>query len=236
MLPLELAAMPDNTVSLLRQLKILVVLLLLSNIGLGAFGFFFLRSIDQKYSALIDQSVPTLNALHNLTVNASKAMRSTNPILLTNGKDSAADVANGARAAIEQGAELRDRVLNINWIGAHQELVNLRHNGEKFDQAAADVVALLQANNPGDATKLRESVLRPAFNNYVAATTQAGELLKQDSLTTSNTLSLRTNSLSKVMLGLASWPIMILGTFLAFTALFVLTVLIRVTLFKREHA
>ena len=75
--------MSDNTHALLRQLKLLVVLLIISNIALGAFGFFFLRSIDQKYSALIDQSVPTLAALHKLTIKASEAMRSTNPTLLT---------------------------------------------------------------------------------------------------------------------------------------------------------
>ena len=39
-----------------------------------------------------------------------------------------------------------------------------------------------------------------------------------------------------VPLCLASWPIMILGTFLAFTALFVIAVLIRVTLFREEAA
>jgi hypothetical protein len=47
--------------SMLRQLKVLVILLLLSNIALGAFGFYFLRRIDQRYSSLIVQAVPAMN-------------------------------------------------------------------------------------------------------------------------------------------------------------------------------
>jgi hypothetical protein len=226
----------EDTKSVVRQLKILVVVLILSNIALGAFGIFFLRSIDQKYSALIDQSVPTLHALQNLTVRASEAMRSTNPVLLTESKMSPAEVANGARAAVEQGGELRDRLLRQDGIGASQEGVNVRDTGEKFDRAAAEVIILLEANNAAEATKTRESVLRPAFNNYVAAATKAAELLRSESLTTSKSLSLHTGNLSKVMLGLAGWPIMILGTFLLFTALFVIAVLIKVTLFKEETA
>ena len=228
--------MPDNTISLLRQLKLLVVLLIISNIALGAFGFFFLRSIDRKYSALIDQSVPTLQALHNLTVNASEAMRSTNPDLLADQKSSPAEIANNARAAIEQNAELREQLLRQDWIGAHQENANIREAGEKFDRAAAEVLPLLQANNAAEADKIRDTNLRPLYNNYVAAISKAGELLKKESLTTSNHLSLRTGNLSRVMLGLAGWPIMILGAFLIFTAIFVLVVLVKVTLFREETA
>jgi hypothetical protein len=228
--------MSDTTTSLLRQLKLLVVVLILSNIALGVFGFLFLRSIDEKYSALIDQSVPTLHALQNLTVKASEAMRGTNPNLLADGKSSPAEIAQASRAAIEQDTEARERIVSLNWQGPHQEIGDVHDSGEKFDRAAADVVRVLESNDPAEVTRMRESTLRPLYNDYVAATTKAAELLKKDSLTTSNTLSLRSGNFSKVMLGIASWPIVILGAFLAFTALFVITVLVRVTLFKEEAA
>ena len=76
----------DTTASMLRQLKLLVMVLIISNVALGAYGFYLLRTIDRNYSALIDQSVPILNRLQTLTAGASDAMRSTNPDLLTEDK------------------------------------------------------------------------------------------------------------------------------------------------------
>src|SRR4051794_31504382 len=218
----------DDTRSVLRQLKLLVIVLIISNIALGAFGFVILRSIDRKYSELIDQSVPTLHALQNLTVGASAAMRSTNPGLLADSKTTPSEVARRARAAIEQESELRDRILERDWMpNAHQERANIRESGEAFARTAAQVIPLLEANKSAEADKLRESVVRPAYDRYVAATTDASEQLNSASLKTSDNISLHTGNLSKVMLGLASWPIMILATFLLFTAVFVIAVLIK---------
>src|SRR5205814_8803362 len=67
--------------STLRQLKLLVVVLVLSNIGLGIFSFYLLRSVDRTYSDLIDRSVPVLNDLQTLTALAVRAMRGTHPTL-----------------------------------------------------------------------------------------------------------------------------------------------------------
>ena len=227
----------EHTQSLVRQLKLLVIVLIFSNIALGTFGFFFLRNIDRKYSALIEQSIPTLHALQNLTVKASQAMRSTNPDLLADSKTTPAEIAKRAHAAIEQEVELREQILERDWIpNAHQERANVRNSGLAFEHTAAEMIPLLEANQAAEADKFRESKLRPVYNRYVSATTEAAELLQSASMNTRNNLSIRSGNLSKVMLGLASWPIMILGTFLLFTALFVITVLIRVTLFREEHA
>src|SRR6185295_13279972 len=105
--------MPDRLISssdsaaIVRQLKTLVVLLILSNVALGVLGFFLLRAIDRNYSVLIEQSVPVLNGLHTLTTSASDAMRSTNPILLTEGKHTPAELGNSVRDAIARDEAAR---------------------------------------------------------------------------------------------------------------------------------
>src|SRR4051794_24997618 len=104
----------DDNTSVVRQLKTLVVVLILSNIALGVFGFYLLRTIDRNYSVLIDQSIPILNGLQTLTAKASEAMRSTNPVLLTEGKVTPDAMAKDARAAISRGETVREDILKRN--------------------------------------------------------------------------------------------------------------------------
>jgi hypothetical protein len=222
---------------MLRQLKMLVFVLVISNIALGAFAYSFLRTIDQKYSDLIDQSVPTLNGLQILTRAASETMRSTNPVLLSESNVSPAGLAGDARNAIEHDKALRQELLRREWVSsAKSERADVRETGEVFSRAAVTIVPLLEANNAAEANRQREAILRPAFNRYVAATLKASDLLDESSLETSKHLSVRTGNLSKLVLGLGSWPVVILGALLLFTALFVVTVLLRVALFKEEPA
>src|SRR6266550_34403 len=91
----------DDGASTVRQLKILVYVLVLSNIALGALGFYFLRTIDRKYSSLIDQMVPTLNDLQTLTAVSVGAMRSTNSTLFAESPQSRAGMVHSARLALE---------------------------------------------------------------------------------------------------------------------------------------
>ena len=42
---------PNEHTATLRQLKLLVVVLVLSNVGLGIFSFLLLRRLDRQYSA-----------------------------------------------------------------------------------------------------------------------------------------------------------------------------------------
>ena len=221
---------PD-TASVLRQLKLLVIVLIISNIALGGFGFYLLRKIDRNYSILIDQSVPVLNGLQALTASASETMRSTNPVLLTEAKHSPAELANAARAAIAHDGEVRDDLVTRNWVGeAQTERASVRQAGQEFDQLANRMIPLLETNNLVELSRRREAELRPLYNEYVAATSKAAQLLHNRSIETSDNLSLRTGSLSRLLLGFGTWPMILLGVFLVFTAMFVITVLVRVKL------
>jgi len=233
-MPNQLTA-TENIRAVVRQLKFLVVVLIISNIALGAFCFFLLRDIDRNYSALIDQSIPTLTRLQNLTVMASDTMRSTNPVLLEEPNARPAEIVRLGRIAVERGVERRNELLARDWVkNAETEQADIRTAGDAFDRAALDTLRLIEANQIPEAQKQRETVSRPAYNSYVAATTRASELLHTSSLQASTSLALRAGNMSKMILGFASWPLMILGVFLLFTAIFIISVLIKVTLFKER--
>jgi hypothetical protein len=95
---------------------------------------------------------------------------------------------------------------------------------------------LFESGDRAEASRQREQSLRPAFDRYVTATTRAADMLKAQSLRTSGILTAKTGNVSNMMLGLASWPVIILCAFLLITAVFVMVILLKVFVFKQEAA
>src|SRR5438105_3391832 len=130
----------------LRQLKLLVVVLVLSNIGLGVFSFYLLRKVDQSYSDLIDHSVPVLNDLQTVTAKAVGAMRSTNPAALSTPTAKSTEGVQGARAAFAEEKTVREALLKTTWLAAddaaHKEFES---TGATFAQIGAEVIDKLAA-------------------------------------------------------------------------------------------
>ena len=142
-----------------------------------------------------------------------------------------------ARVAIERDRDLRNRALKREWLSTEtDERLNLEAAGETFSQAATEIVSLLESGDRAEAGRQREQSLRPAFDRYVTATTRAADMLKAQSLRTSGTLTANTGNVSNMMLGLASWPVIILCAFLLITAVFVMVILLKVFVFKQEAA
>jgi hypothetical protein len=230
-----LSAFGDQTLTL-RRLKVLVVVLILSNIALGIYGFYFLRAIDRKYSDLIDRAVPTLNDMQTLTMFIGDAMRSTNPTLFGDNPQSRAEMSQRARTALERERDLRNSILKREWLSRDaEERLNFQNAGDTFSQTAAEVISLFESGESAEASRQREQSLRPAFNRYVTATTKAADVLEAESLRTSDILTASTVSTSKIMLGLASWPLMALGAVLLVTAVFIILVLLNV-FFRHKEA
>ena len=226
---------PEHEKSMLRQLKIIIVVLVLSNIALGGFGFYFLRAIDRKYSDLIDRAIPTLNDMQTLTAVSMKAMRTTDPTLFGESSQSRPGRIQAARVALERDRDLRTSILKREWLSRDtEERVDFQSAGEVFSRAAAEVIDLLESGRTADASKQREESLRPAFERYLETTTKAADVLEAESLKTSDLFTERTVSMSRIMLGLASWPVMILGIFLLITAVFIIAVLLKVFIFRDE--
>jgi chemoreceptor-like protein with four helix bundle sensory module len=234
-MPNHVLGRPGDEGSILRQLKVLVILLLLSNIALGVFGFYFLRALDRKYSSLIGQALPTLNDLQTLTAGSMEAMRSTNPTLFGQSSPSRTEMSERARVALKKDRDLRRSVLNRQWLAVNaDQKLNFQEAGETFSQTATEVISLLGSGENAEASRRREQSLRPAFDHYVAATTKAADMLEVESLRTSDKLTVRTSNISNMMLGLAGWPVMILCVLMLITAVFVIAILVKVFFSKQE--
>jgi hypothetical protein len=211
----------------LRQLKLLVVVLVLSNIGLGIFSFYILRRMDRQYSELISRSVPMLSDLQTLTTRAMAAMRATNPGRAPLTGERGGALATQGRLAVMQDQELRRKVLALESpTVTDRDRAELQTAGDEFSRRALDVIAQWSTGNMAEAVKARDDTLRPVFDRYIAATTRAADRLEAASLEANTAMSESTGSMSTVVLGLASWPIVLLVCILLLTAIFVLVLMV----------
>jgi CHASE3 domain sensor protein len=209
-----------------RQLKLLVVVLVLSNIGLGVFAFFLLRTIDRQYSDLIGRSVPILNNLQTLTTRSMQAMRGTNPTAFpANGADRAEFLRNSG-ISVAKDRDLRNEILRADWPDSTAERNEVRAAGDEFTRLANEVIAHYLAGRGAEAARIRESTLRAAFDRYVVAVTKAADVVEAESERMNGSVSDRAESLSRVLLGVATWPIIVLLGLLLLTAVFVVVLMV----------
>lgn len=205
-----------------RQLKILVVMLVVSNIGLGIFSFYLLQRLDRGYSELIERSVPLLNDLQTLTARSVDAMRVTGAGLLEADAAARAAAVQRARKILESERAFREKILRRDWLPA--SLAGQRESGKTgaaFSALAAEVVAAAANGDREAATRLRDAKLRPAFEDYQAALTHAADLLETESMRVNDDFSAHASSMSRVVLGLSGWPLIVLIALIAITVIFV---------------
>jgi hypothetical protein len=213
--------------STLRQLKWLVALLILSNVALGVFGFSVLRSIDRRYSDLIGQSVPLLNNLQTLTAQSVEAMRATGSNLLEVPVAARDDAVRHGRQVLLQERTFRLQLMKqLQVVGVTQGRQKIQEAGDAFTTVATQVIEVAAGGKLEEAKRLRDEKLRPAFDRYLTAVTKAADDVEATSLRTNDDYSAQTGSMSHVILGVASWPVIVIVGLLLFTAVFVLGLMI----------
>lgn len=216
-----------NQTSSVRTLKLLVAVLVASNLLTGLLSVYVLRKLDDRYHNLISQSAPVLNDLQTLTASATWAMRRTDPFFFGSQPEKIASSAKAAQGAIDDDKNLRLALMGKPWIpstaGKREEVAAA---GQEFTRLAGEVVKLFSALQQADAVRVRESQLRPAFERYQEVTTQVADVLLDETTRLSEDYSSETRFSSRLMLSIASWPVLLGAALLLATLVFVVSLLI----------
>lgn len=203
-----------------RRFKILLWLLLLSNIATGLFAFGSIRALDRKYSSLVAQAIPALNDLQTLTAIAVESMYRTNPELLTS--EPRGEGLGRARGALAADRQLRDAVVRQPWLsGLTQKREDFETAGSAFAQAASAFLDASENATAADLRQRRDQTLRPVFQRYLSATSVLAEAVKAESLQKSESFSTETGSVSRLFLAAGNWPLAIFGLLLLSVAILV---------------
>lgn len=211
----------------LRQLKLLVVLLVLSNVGLGVLAFYLLRSTDARYSEILARSIPALSDLRGVSFKLTDLMRSTSLPLLTAAEDQRPQAIRRAQAAIAADRELREKLLLEVWlIESADSRSAIQHAGDNVDSIAARVIEIVQTGKVAEAAKFRDQALRPAFDEYLESIGRAADAVEDASMKANGDISARISNMSAVVLGIAGWPVIVLVGLLVLTAVFVVVLMV----------
>lgn len=209
-----------------RGLKILVIALVISNLGLGAFSFYLLRTLDARYSHLVEQSVPVLNDLQTLSARSVDVMRRTGATLLEAPLERHGELVQAGKRSLQLDRGLRLSLLKGEWPATAQAKEVLGRMGDSFDTIAAEVLRLVETKQIDAAKRYRDATLRPAFDEYLDTITQVADGLETESLRINGDYSVNSGAMARIVLGVGSWPVILLVGLLTVTALFVLALML----------
>ena len=217
-----------------QQLKLLVLVLVLSNIILGLLSVFLLRSLNRDYSLLIDDSVPTMNHIRSIGKEANETFRAVIMGLVNDDPAVCAMAIQRAQHALESEKKNRARVFSASILQEKPALLaELRQTGEAYEQMAASLISRITPNTTTEDERIRINQIQQTVDHYSIVVGKALDFVESHSRTANGTYSKSVRLRSALMIVLASWPVLVAGLVVTLT---VVVVSILLLLFKQADA
>jgi hypothetical protein len=171
--------------------RIVAICLVISNIVVGTAGYFLLREMNQRYTELLQSSLPALNTVRALSWETSRIQRGINRLADSHGTArtellqrqlTSKDEANGLLAEVE-------------WRGLVDQ--------QKSEEAAALVV----------------TTVRPAYDRYENLLDELANSIHDRGLSGNTRLSAEAGKLGGGLVLVAAWPLWLGGLAILFVGL-----------------
>jgi hypothetical protein len=190
---------------------VLILALLASNLLVGVLSLLFLRSMDQRYGALLDRSVAPINSLRTLTRELSTvqrfARRAVDP-------DNETAWAGLLPQMDESSNSSLVHALEITRMDLFKET---RHRGiiEKFakeyDQKVDKFLVLARAKQFSEANKFNTEDLRPYYDSYQLALDAAADYVQRQGNDLRDRYAEDSRLFGGFLLAFAGWPLLAAG-------------------------
>lgn len=211
----------------LRRLKLLAGVLVLSNFLLGAFSFYLIRRTDRDYSLLIDENVPALYQSRHVGQQAGIAYRAMISALLTKDPATCAVQLDRARAALRRGDELRAALLKLDLLRTRPDLAaEYQQTAEDFNLAAKELLPRITPEDTVDAERDRIQHLQDLYERMIAVNEKLATVAASDTQTGNDGYTAQSQLRSELMLGLASWPLLVAALIVGLTLVILVVMLV----------
>lgn len=218
----------------LQRLKLLAIVLVLSNFFLGLFSVYLIRRVDRDYSVLIDESVPVLHQLRAAGRENGRAFRGVIKALVTSDAAKCAAAIDEAKDSLRRGERLRSQVLASDALLREPALAReYAESGEACDRTVRDIVQRVTPEDTADAEKDRVERMIVAFDRQSAAGEKLTARVADQAEKDSGRYTADVRSRSVVVLGLAGWPLLV---FAAIVVLTVAVVIVMLFVFRQADA
>ena len=211
-----------------RRLRLTIVALIVSNILLGAVSVMLLRKLDARYTDLINRTVPTLNDLRSQTTDALAVFRtissSTLHDLPEGRRQAALDLARAALA--HERKDFATMLATPPFVDSPKFGGLLVKAAVPFEQGIDEFIRLYSEGKVSEAAEYREATVRPAFDRYLGVIALTASAIESSGLKDSDALTETTGRFSQIMIGLASWPLLLIAALLIFTLVFLAVLMV----------
>ena len=222
-----ITALRDQS-SHVRRLRLTIIALILSNILLGAVSVMLLRRLNARYTDLINRTVPTLNDLRSQTTDALAVFRtisfSTLHDLPEDRRHAALEFARAALA--HERKDFSTMLATPPFVDSPKFGAGLAKVAVPFEQGIDEFIRLYSEGKISEAAEYREATVRPAFDRYLGVIALTAGAIESSGLKDSDALTETTGSFSRIMIALASWPLLLIAALLVFTLLFLAVLMI----------
>jgi hypothetical protein len=200
---------------------VLILALLASNLLVGVLSLLFLRSMEQRYAALFDRSVPLINNLRTLTRELGAVQRLARRI--SDPKNEAAwaplltQMAEASRLA-------RDHAVEITGMGSLKDSPHrapLTTAGREYAGKVDQFLALARAERIAEANQFNIDVLRPAYDQYMDALDAAGNYVEREGSDLRARYAADSRLFGGFLLAAAGWPLLAAAGIIIVVALLV---------------
>jgi hypothetical protein len=195
--------------------------LLVSNLAVGLLSLYVLRNVNQRYTHLLDRSVPTLNSLRTLSRELSAVQRLARRIVDPENESAWAELL----PQMDEGSNLaqahaRDVARAETFSGTPLRGTIERYSRE-YDEKVDAFLALARAKKLEEANRYNTDLLRPCHDRYQSALDDAADQVQQQGRDLRDRYAEDSRFFSSLLLAFAGWPLLA-----GLAAVFVMAVLI----------
>jgi len=201
---------------------VLILALLASNLLVGVLSLFFLRSMDERYSALLNSSVPVINNLRTLTRELSTVQRLARRVVDPENEPAWKDLI---PQMDEDSNNALARALEVSRLALFKDTRHaaiIAKFGKEYDQRADQFIALARAGKLAEANKFNTEVLRPYYDNYQLALDAAADYVERQGNDLRDRYAQDSRLFGGFLLAFAGWPLLAAGVLVVVMGLLVI--------------
>jgi hypothetical protein len=207
---------------------VLILALLASNLLVGVLSLLFLRSMEERYAALFDRSVPLINNLRTLTRELGAVQRLARRV--SDPKNETAWAALLPQMA-EGSKNARTHALEISGMPSLKDsrhVAAMADYGREYDDKVNQFLALARAEKIAEANQFNTDVLRPAYDQFMDVLDDVANYVEREGSDLRDRYAEDSRLFGGFLLAFAGWPLLAAGVIIVVMALLVIGLFVAV--------
>lgn len=201
---------------------VLILALLASNLLVGVLSLVFLRSMDQRYAALLDRSVAPINHLRTLTRELSTvqrlARRLVDPSNEVAWKELLPQMDDASNNALAHAMEIS----RMDLFKETKHGLAIAKVGKQYDEMVDKFLVMARAKELTEANKFNLETLRPFYDNYQLTLDGAADYVQKQGNDLRDRYAEDSRLFGGFLLAFAGWPLLAAAGLIVVMALLVI--------------